>query len=80
MDRGEAGRTTCAILDQEVTAGSALMLKESVADGLAAGFVTLILAEPGVTMAEAGILAVNCVVATNVVGSGDPFQFTVAPF
>ncbi len=65
---------------KEVIAGSALMVNETVADGLAAGLVTLILTEPAVAIAEAGILAANCVVATNVVGSGDPFQFTVAPF
>jgi len=65
---------------KKVIAGSALMVNETVADALAAGLVTLILAEPAVAIAEAGILAVNCVAATNVVGSGDPFQLTVAPF
>ena len=65
---------------REVTAGSALIVKETVAEGLAVGLVTVILAEPAVAIAEAGILAVNCIVVTNVVGSGDPFQLTVAPF
>ena len=43
------------------------------------GLVTVIDAVPAVAMRDAGTVAVNCVEETNVVLSGVPFQFTVAP-
>ena len=35
---------------------------------------------PGKAVSEAEIVAVSCVALTNVVGRGDPFQFTTSPF
>lgn len=65
---------------REAIAGNVSIVKETEADAALDGFVTLTLAEPAAAMDNAGILAVNCVVLMNVVGSGVPFQLTLAPF
>ena len=41
---------------------------------------TVIEAVPGVAMSAAGTVAVSCLVVTNVVTSGLPFQYTVSPW
>lgn len=43
------------------------------------GFVTVTLAVPAATISAAGTVAMIFDCLTNVVASGDPFQFTVAP-
>jgi hypothetical protein len=43
------------------------------------GFCTVTLAVPALAIRLAGIAAVNCVVATTVVDSADPFHSTVDP-
>ena len=65
---------------KDAIAGNASIAKAMEADAEVDGLVTLILAEPALVRADAGMLALNCVVLTNVVGSGVPFQLTVAPF
>jgi hypothetical protein len=43
------------------------------------GFATVIEAVPALAMRMAGTVTVSCVEETNVVASGEPFQFTVPP-
>ena len=44
-----------------------------------AAFETVIAAVPGNAVSAAVIAAVSCVALTNVVGRGEPFQFTTSP-
>jgi xanthosine utilization system XapX-like protein len=64
----------------ELIVGAALIVNVCAVDvDPAQGFATVIDAVPAVAIREAGTVAVNCVEEPNVVLSGVPFQFTVAP-
>src|SRR5947209_20106930 len=55
------------------------MVRVAGLDGETPGFTTVIVAEPGVTTALAGTVAVNCWLLTKAVLRGDPFNCTPDP-
>src|SRR5580658_1964427 len=66
----------------EVTVGTGLLIEKAAVPEVpppGAGFVTVILAEPVLTMSLAGTCAVTWVALTKLVASAVPFQFTVEP-
>jgi len=63
----------------ELMVGTAAMVSVAALD-VAPHPPTVIEAVPGVAMSAAGTVAVSCLVVTNVVTSGLPFQYTVSPW
>jgi len=63
----------------ELMVGTAAMVSVTALD-VAPHPPTVIEAVPGVAMSAAGTVAVSCLVVTNVVTSGLPFQYTVSPW
>lgn len=71
------GSGDVVVIESSVVTG--LMTKVTAFDWLPSGFATITLAFPGEATIEAGTDACSCEVLTNVVCSGDPFQFTPEP-
>ena len=63
----------------ELMVGTALIVNVTALD-VAPHPPTVIEAVPGVAMSAVGTVAVSCLVVTNVVTSGLPFQYTVSPW